>query len=50
MVIHILKDGSKVQDINGHIVRVEEVKSVYNLIDSINRDRLRRTKESGVMA
>ena len=38
-VIHILKDGSIVKDITGHIVRVEDAGPLYQLIDSINRNR-----------
>lgn len=36
-VIHILKDGSVVKDITGHVVRVEDAGPLYRLIDSINR-------------
>ena len=36
-VVHILKDGSVVEDITGHVVQVEDAEAVYRLIDSINR-------------
>lgn len=36
-VVHILKDGSIVKDITGHVVRVEDAGPLYQLIDSINR-------------
>lgn len=36
-VIHILKDGSVIKDITGHVVRVEDAGPLYQLIDSINR-------------
>lgn len=36
-VVHILKDGSIVEDITGHVVRVEDAGPLYQLIDSINR-------------
>lgn len=36
-VVHILKDGSIVGDITGHVVRVEDAGPLYQLIDSINR-------------
>lgn len=36
-VIHILKDGSVVKDITGHVVRMEDAGPLYELIDSINR-------------
>lgn len=35
-VVHILKDGSVVKDITGHVVRVEDAGPLYQLIDSIN--------------
>ena len=35
-VVHILKDGSIVGDITGHIVRVEDAGPLYSLISSIN--------------
>lgn len=36
MVIHILKDGSRVTDITGHVVNVQDAAPVYNLIKKIN--------------
>ena len=36
-VVHILKDGSIVMDITGHVVRVEDANPLYQFIDSINR-------------
>ena len=38
-VVHILRDGSIVEDITGHVVQVEDAEAVYRLIDSINRNR-----------
>lgn len=38
MVVHILKDGSIVTDITGHVVRIEDAEPLYRLIDSINRN------------
>ena len=35
-VIHILKDGSAVEDIVGHVVRIEDAGALYNLIHAIN--------------
>lgn len=37
-VVHILKDGSIVKDITGHVVRMEDAGPLYDLIDSINRE------------
>lgn len=36
-VIHILKDGSRVEDITGHVVRVADAEALYNMIRNINR-------------
>ena len=41
-VIHILKDGSQVSDITGHVVRMDDAGTLYQLIDSINRRGSRR--------
>ena len=38
-VIHILKDGSRPPDITGHIVRLEDVSPLYQLLHSINKKR-----------
>ena len=37
-VVHILKDGSVVKDITGHVVRMEDAGPLYDLIDRINRN------------
>lgn len=37
-VVHILRDGSIVKDITGHVVRMEDAGPLYDLIDSINRE------------
>ena len=37
-VIHILRDGSIVKDITGHVVRMEDARPLYDLIDRINRE------------
>lgn len=36
-VVHILKNGSIVKDITGHVVRMEDAGPLYDLIDRINR-------------
>ena len=36
-VIHVLKDGSEVEDITGHVVKVEDAGALYGLIRDINR-------------
>ena len=38
-VIHILRDGSIVEDISGRVVKVEDAGPLYHLIESINRNR-----------
>lgn len=39
MIRHILKDGRVIEDITGHVVKKEDVPSVYELIDRINEER-----------
>lgn len=41
-VVHILKDGSVVQDITGRVVRMEDADALYKLLDNINRKRSRQ--------
>ena len=38
-VIHILKDGSQVKDITGHVVKMSDAKELYTLLESINSKR-----------
>lgn len=45
-IIHILKDGSIVEDITGHVVKMEDAESLYQLIDSINRKGLKKEKNT----
>lgn len=37
MVYHILKDGSRPQDISGKVVKVSEAKNLYEVISGINK-------------
>lgn len=43
-VIHYLKDGSRVKNITGHVVKMEDAGALYNLIRSINDES--KTKKS----
>lgn len=38
-VIHILKDGTRLDDITGHVVRMEDAEELYRLIDNINQKK-----------
>lgn len=44
-VIHILKDGTRLDDISGHVVRMEDAEELYRLIDSISQRRGERDKD-----
>lgn len=37
MVYHILKDGTKVNDITGHVVRIEDAPALYELMASLSK-------------
>jgi hypothetical protein len=37
MIKHVLKDGSVLDDITGHVVKQDDAKIIYRLIDSINQ-------------
>ena len=39
MIKHVLKDGSVLDDITGHIVKKEDAKVIYTLIESINEGK-----------
>ena len=36
---HILKNGTILTDISGHVVKMEDVRGVYDLMDRINEKR-----------
>lgn len=44
MIIHILRDGTVVPDIAGHIVKVEDCESIYSLVEHMNARKERRTQ------
>ena len=35
-IIHILKDGTILTDISGHVVKMEDARTVYALMDKMN--------------
>ena len=37
IVINILRDGTRADDLTGHVVKISEAEAVYRLMDSINR-------------
>lgn len=37
-IIHILKDGTRVDDIRGHVVKIADAAPLYELIHSMNRE------------
>ena len=39
-VKHVLKDGTTVTDITGHIVRMSDVQAVYTLVERMNNERI----------
>lgn len=47
VITHRLKDGTQLDDITGHVVKIDEAKAVYALLDKINREtaRQKRTEE-----
>lgn len=42
MIRHILKDGTVLDDITGHVVKMEDARVVYELLDKINEERGKR--------
>ena len=45
MVIHVLKDGTRLDDIAGHVVRIADAEVVYNLMIELNRRRRENEKD-----
>ena len=37
-VINILRDGTRLTDMTGHIVKISDAEVVYKLMDAINRN------------
>lgn len=44
-VIHILNNGTIVDDIKDHVVRFEDATPLYNLIDNINNSERATSRE-----
>ena len=36
MIHHILKDGTEVADITGHVIKADQFEVLYQIMDSIN--------------
>lgn len=43
-VIHILKDGTVVRDLTGHVVRMEDAGALYKMIQDINGKSEKKTE------
>lgn len=52
MIRHILKDGTVLNDISGHIVKVEDAEVAYQIMDKLNEERMeehdRRIDNQGI--
>lgn len=46
-VVHILKDGSVVNDIAGKVVKFEDASILYQLINNINSNGSKKSVHSG---
>lgn len=44
MIKHVFKDGTVKEDIRGHVVKMDDAKAVYALMDSMNNSRKRSVK------
>ena len=45
MIRHILKDGTVLEDITGHVVKEKDAPSVYALIDQMNGERKKENEK-----
>ena len=41
-VYHVLKDGTKVKDISGHVVKKADAESVYRLMAEMNKRAVKK--------
>lgn len=41
-VVHILKDGTKVDSIAGHVVRIDDAVETYQIMKAFNRKNAKR--------
>lgn len=48
VVVHVLRDGTRLDDISGHIVKGREAEAVYNLMNRLSEEQSNdsRGKES----
>lgn len=44
-VIHILKDGSEVDNITGRVVKMEDAGTLYSLIRKINSKSIKKNRK-----
>ena len=42
MIRHILKDGTEVKDITGHIVCIEDAQKAYAVLDKVKGEKERQ--------
>ena len=47
VITHRLKDGTQLDDISGHVVKMADAKPVYDLLDKINRETARQKETEG---
>ena len=45
MVTHVLKDGTVLKDITGHVVKEQDVPEAYILIDQMNDERSKQIEK-----
>lgn len=44
-VIHVLKDGSEIDDITGRVVKMDDAETLYSMIREINRKSEKKNRE-----
>lgn len=43
MVYHVLKDGTQISDITGHVVKVSDAEPLYRYLQTINDTEFKRS-------
>ena len=45
-IYHVLRDGTRVKDVTGHVVKLEDARNIYSLMETMNQTH-RKCKRAG---
>ena len=47
MIFHVMKSGTQISDISGHVVKIDQAAALYALMDAINEGKKRNYGDKG---